>query len=64
MKALSINDIKDSKIRNAVIMAYNSWSKHQKPFSKAIIDAATFCKADVGEVTDHMLKIAEEGENK
>lgn len=60
MKAGSINNIKDSKVRNAVIMAYDSWSKRQKPFSKAIIEAATFCKADVGEVTEYMLEFVKE----
>ena len=59
MKVQSINDIKDSKVRNAVTIAESAWSKGT-PFSKAIIESATFCKADVGEVTEYMLEIAKE----
>lgn len=32
-------------------------------FSKAIIEAATFCKADVGKVTEYILEIAKEKVN-
>jgi hypothetical protein len=59
MKADSVNDIKDSKLRNTVIMAQDSWN-NGVPFSKAIIDSSGFCKADVGEVTDYMLELAKE----
>lgn len=58
MKALPINDIKDSKVRNAVIIAQDGHKKGVQ-FSKAIIDAATFCKADIDKVTDYMIAYAE-----
>ena len=59
MKVQSINDIKDSKVRNAVTIAESAWSK-DTTFSKAIIDATIFCKADVGKVTEYMLEITKE----
>jgi hypothetical protein len=54
-----ISDIKDPKVRNAIIMSENAWNKGV-PFSRAIIEASTLCEADINQVVDYMLLLAEE----
>lgn len=57
-----ISSIEDPKVRNAVIIAEDAWNKGV-PFSRAIVEASIVCEADINQVVDYMLLLAEEKAN-